>query len=938
MSVPTRANSYTSKEQPRVEKVVDALRYIPLHDFDRKKQQAITAALVNNGLEEVALENLRLFKSEKTSRERIRDAKKMKANNLWPIVNEAKKHGFVLKSGKNQPLTEPKRVKKDESEEQKRRTQGFYKWLDEHNRLPNFEPTEDSYLHKKLSDRLITAMSAGMTQSIKQGRGFISYRIGEGCIQRIYDKKTKGFPQKPIRSLPEQYSGSYLLIGQHYNGGTIYLSESLATGLSVALTGRVVAVCLSHTNFEAATNQLRSDFPNARLVVAADNDKNKSGENAAIKTGLPYTMPENVGEDWNDVLQRGGLTLVRDGMERLRFNGSFAVNERYIGQESNFEIQQGSINVLKSTMGTGKTVLIKKCVKNSGKKTVIVCKLRSLTRSIAGSLGAMLYEDFKGCPDLEKMLKQADVIAITPESLHMLDGVIPEIFVIDESEQTLKYWTNTETMKGQNKPNLDRLRFMAEKAETVILADAHAGVATNLFIEATKGSGDLEKPVVRYTNLFRHEGRTAKQISSHGEAYDMVRADLQAGEKLFVPCTSRADAKKIHSLCEGMGKNSVVIHGENSGNPEIQDFIKQVNDGRCHNVDALIVSPAAGTGLSVDNHSFTKTIGIFQVVKGVTVNDAVQMLNRVRNVSDYAVFAGNNNSGFEECPNTIEQLIRNRTEETVSESGFNGQVQYCELLLKLDCLTKSEVNKSANNFNSLFWDSMLNDGYTLSFTGKDESAEENGKKIKSDIKKLADAEIENALQSVDILTEEQFSKADKGSIAAVKTLCHKLLPEYEGLDELTLKAAKNPRLIYRVKYYYDLATMSLKDARNADKEGLSEFKGFHGELKHAALQKKKMGRIFRFAGIDPVTFEHDGKTWTSSNDDQKKAIFRIIGKCHETTKDPVKWLNNQLEKYGFSVSYETVKTGETTTKIYTIKGKNLLRELRLCDPPKSSGF
>jgi putative DNA primase/helicase len=44
--------------------------------------------------------------------------------------------------------------------------------------------------------------------------------------------------------------------------------------------------------------------------VFADNDVSKTGENAAIQTGLPWTMADQVGYDANDLHKNNGLFAV----------------------------------------------------------------------------------------------------------------------------------------------------------------------------------------------------------------------------------------------------------------------------------------------------------------------------------------------------------------------------------------------------------------------------------------------------------------------------------------------------------------------------------------------------------------------------------------------------------------------------------------------------
>lgn len=95
----------------------------------------------------------------------------------------------------------------------------------------------------------------------------------------------------------------------------VVLCEGYATGLSIdaalaKLPGpHAVIVCFSANNLE----RVATKFPGA--FVCADNDKSATGENAAIRTGLKWTMPYEVGTDFNDLHVNMGLHVL---VERLR--------------------------------------------------------------------------------------------------------------------------------------------------------------------------------------------------------------------------------------------------------------------------------------------------------------------------------------------------------------------------------------------------------------------------------------------------------------------------------------------------------------------------------------------------------------------------------------------------------------------------------------------
>lgn len=94
------------------------------------------------------------------------------------------------------------------------------------------------------------------------------------------------------------------------DNAVIWLTEGYATGLTVhGLTGETVCVALSANNLAAVAEQLRSHYPDARLLLAADNDRSGTGQTraaeAASRTGGVPALPPTEG-DWNDVYCQQG--------------------------------------------------------------------------------------------------------------------------------------------------------------------------------------------------------------------------------------------------------------------------------------------------------------------------------------------------------------------------------------------------------------------------------------------------------------------------------------------------------------------------------------------------------------------------------------------------------------------------------------------------------
>ncbi|MDW5511898.1 primase-helicase zinc-binding domain-containing protein [Serratia proteamaculans] len=105
----------------------------------------------------------------------------------------------------------------------------------------------------------------------------------------------------------------HFLPGQ--DNAVIWLTEGYATGLTVhQLTGESVCVALSANNLPAMAQQLRAQYPDALLLLAADNDENGTGQaraaEAAQLSGGKPALPSETG-DWNDVyLQQGKLAAL----------------------------------------------------------------------------------------------------------------------------------------------------------------------------------------------------------------------------------------------------------------------------------------------------------------------------------------------------------------------------------------------------------------------------------------------------------------------------------------------------------------------------------------------------------------------------------------------------------------------------------------------------
>lgn len=139
-------------------------------------------------------------------------------------------------------------------------------------------------------------------------------------MRNVVTNKLQGY--QSVRWLPEEMKyEKKMLTGMRAKNAVLYLGnrdlpecwlvEGFATGLSVRNALRSIGLPAAVVVTFSASNliQVADQIPGKRYVFA-DNDESKTGENSAIKTGLPWTMADQVGWDANDLHAKKGLFAV----------------------------------------------------------------------------------------------------------------------------------------------------------------------------------------------------------------------------------------------------------------------------------------------------------------------------------------------------------------------------------------------------------------------------------------------------------------------------------------------------------------------------------------------------------------------------------------------------------------------------------------------------
>jgi len=154
------------------------------------------------------------------------------------------------------------------------------------------------------------------------------------------------------------------------NPGTVWLAEGWATCVSVhmALDKQLpVIFALDKNNIQTVVDALTLQWPDIDIRIAADNDANNGGQEAAQKTGLPWTSPALPDTDWNDVHAALGLSAVKQGLTQLKSPESLLDELVWIGDaapvlKSNYLIKgwigRQQMAVLYGQSNTGKSFLM----------------------------------------------------------------------------------------------------------------------------------------------------------------------------------------------------------------------------------------------------------------------------------------------------------------------------------------------------------------------------------------------------------------------------------------------------------------------------------------------------------------------------------------------------------------------------------------------------
>ena len=136
-------------------------------------------------------------------------------------------------------------------------------------------------------------------------------------VQRIkWITETRCYEKKMLSG--GRAKGAVFVLGNQSAPESIFC-EGYATGLSIKKAAESIGlklsviVCFSDSNMVYVAQQLSK-----KAYIFADNDTSNAGEKAAIKSGLPYIMADEIGHDANDLMLKEGLFAVAQKLMEVR--------------------------------------------------------------------------------------------------------------------------------------------------------------------------------------------------------------------------------------------------------------------------------------------------------------------------------------------------------------------------------------------------------------------------------------------------------------------------------------------------------------------------------------------------------------------------------------------------------------------------------------------
>ncbi|MFW7382310.1 MAG: toprim domain-containing protein [Oligoflexus sp.] len=302
------------------------------------------------------------------------------------------------------------------------------------------------------------------------------------------------------------------------------------------------------------------------------------------------------------------------------------------------ELEQESIVILKSPMGTGKTERATKKAMDRVSRSALVLPRISIVNDASDRLNVDHYRNIDEilAHFTDKMVTCINSLGAprfqAENGVSWFEGL--DLLCLDEASQSLPQVIQL-GKASRRKKNYDVLAEAMTSAKSVLVADADAN--EYLVGELKRLSPERRIVVIDVS----HPEKADKSLDIHftdstAEARDSFIQAALGGEKCLLATDNKRKALEIERLLLTVKPELRIlnIHREpkKADLKKVTDFYNNPNKA-CRDYDVLIYSPAITSGVSLTTEHFSCHVGIFTGV--IKVNDILQMIGRDRTARDW---------------------------------------------------------------------------------------------------------------------------------------------------------------------------------------------------------------------------------------------------------------------------------------------------------------
>lgn len=540
-----------------------------------------------------------------------------------------------------------------------------------------------------------------------------------------------------------------------------------------------------------------------------------------------------------------------DDLYTVQSNNINEIHERYIPESVIDTIKDNKITFLKSHLGTGKTTIMKKIIKDHPGASILYLAPRiAFGKQIHSEL-----DNFTFYGDLKKTSKpdMKQRIIIQMESLHKIQGIKYDIVVCDEIESCLKQLSSTETMKHNIMKNHDIFEKAILNAKRVICCDAFL---SNKTIQVMNSINNLSQfngnnTTATIINTFNPYKRKSFEFQNEKKLLAELWRKLNNGKRVVFVCGSKSKAQTINDLFIKKykdSKTSMFYYGSMSEQDKDFSNVEQT----WSKLDLLIYTPVITCGVNYDPKIPTfDCLFMYATASSACIRDVFQSSLRVRKLNEnHLLYVINPTSkqknefvfGLSENIMKVQELanfVLSKTElYTYTESKPWVRLNYAHNL------NEEGINK--HFYTQTFRDMLKICGYEDKICTTDNNKEN---KIDSTFTPLKDVEEIDELM-YDELKRNPYSLTEDEKLSMTHFECSKV---FKIDDEVWERVSRNTAILANVTYEFKYKQKKILALANDETNNVNEI--YAKNLAEKTIAIKELNEIMGFKDSYNICYE-----------------------------------------------------------------------------------